>query len=230
MSMALLSHKISVPAEAIKVFALLAMTLDHFSKIFGVGQILDDTIGRTAFPIFGFLLIQNLHQYHPARKYIVRLTVFGVFTSLILHLYTDQVNNILLTFLWAVIFIQAAEFLDARLTSLVWKGYWLLLLMLLMMSGIIATDYSFPGFCLLITLYGWFSRPSRLNTLNVLIFGALCNFYAVLPVLITVLTLLTLMYVIRVDRGSRVIKWWGFYLYYPLHQVALYILKYFCPL
>ena len=61
--------RLKIASDSLKLMALIAMTLDHIDKILGFGGYLGCTIGRTAFPIFAYLLIQHFCVFHPVKKY-----------------------------------------------------------------------------------------------------------------------------------------------------------------
>ena len=179
--------KLSVSADFLKIIALITMTLDHFSKVFGVGVFLSDTFGRMAFPIFSFLVIKNLYQYHPVKKYLIRLGGFGILTSVLIYLFNPEQHNVLFTFFWAVLFISVLEYLSVHIYILFWQVYLSGLLFLSLFPFILRADYSIFGFFFLMALYTWFRFPTKLNYGAVLITASAMNFVGVLPVLFTLL-------------------------------------------
>ncbi len=201
------------------------MTLDHFSSVFGVCDLLSDTVGRMAFPIFSFLVIKNLHEYHPIKKYLMRLGIFGVLTSAVLYIFNPELKNVLFTFFWAVLFISVLEYLSLHIRTLFWQCYLSGLLFLLLCPFILRADYSIFGFFFLMALYTWFRFPTKLNYGAVLITGMAMNFIGVLPVVFTLLTLVFLMSFCHILSGKRLIKWWVFYVYYPLHLLFFHAIK-----
>ena len=217
--------KVSLPSDFFKLVALITMTLDHFTSIFGVCDFLSNTVGRMAFPIFSFLVIKNLYEYHPVKKYLIRLGIFGVLTSAVLYVFNPELNNVLFTFFWAVLFISVLEYLSVHVPSLFWQGYVSGLLFLSLFPFIIRADYSIFGFFFLMALYTWFCFPTRLNYGAVLITGTAMNFIGILPVLFTLMTLVFLMSFCHISGGKRLVKWWVFYAYYPLHRLFLYAIK-----
>ena len=217
--------RIAIQSDYIKLWAIIAMTFDHFDRNIAHTEWLSQTIGRMAFPIFAFLIISNFCMYHPFKKYVVRLGFFGLLTELILRLFHSDPPNVLFTFLWAIIYLEAGEFICKKTKSLLWQGYWMSFLFFLMLPLILAADYSLFGFLFLITLYAYYKDPSKSNLYAVLISGAAMNFYSVWAVLFGLLTIVILLYGIKIDKGFRLIKWWGFYFYYPLHLLLIYCLR-----
>jgi len=218
-------QKISIQADYLKLLALVAMTVDHANKIIAHTEWLSSTIGRMAFPIFAYLIISNFCTYHPFKKYVVRLGFFCIFTELILRCFTPDFPNVLSTFLWGIIYIEASEFICQKTKSSLWQGYWMSFLFFLLLPLILSADYSLLGFFFLMALYVYHKFPSKLNYGAVLITGVGMNFFSVWAVIFTLLTLIGLLSGIKIVKGLRLIKWWGFYFYYPLHLLLIYCLK-----
>jgi len=218
-------QKITVQSDYIKLWALIAMTVDHFDRIIGHTEWLGNTIGRMAFPIFAFLIVSNYCIYHPFKKYVVRLAFFGCFTNLILHYFRPESGNILFTFLWAILFLEACEFITKKTRVPLWQAYWMAFLFFLMLPLILVADYSLFGFFFIMSLYAYQKMPTKLNYITVLITALCINFYSVWAVIFTLVTVITLLSGIKITKGFRLIKWWGFYFYYPLHILLLCCLK-----
>lgn len=218
--------RIQIQTDYVKLFALFAMTVDHIPKIlFATEGFLNDTIGRMAFPLFSFLIIQNFHQLRPIKKYLIRLGGFGLLTYALLYPFNAIGNNVLAEFFWTLLFIEACEQFCSRIKTLYWQVYWLGLLFLMILPFIMISDYNILGFCFIISLYAYMKNKTKINYLAVLICAGMLNCTGVLPVLSTLITVVALLSFIDIKGGKRLIKWWGFYLYYPLHQVLLHSLR-----
>ncbi|MBQ7413714.1 MAG: hypothetical protein IJV07_05550 [Alphaproteobacteria bacterium] len=217
--------RLKIASDSLKLMALIAMTLDHIDKILGFGGYLGCTIGRTAFPIFAYLLIQHFCVFHPVKKYLVRLTISGCLTSFVLLPFQPVGGNILLTFLLAVIFLSACEFICAKVSSIFWQAYLLIGLFLILLPFILVSDYSLLGFLFILSLYTYTRFPIRTNCAAVFLTGVLMNTNTLSAALITALTLLILLFGITVISGKRRLKWWVFYAYYPGHLFLLYLIR-----
>ena len=216
--------KLSIQADWVKLWALIAMTADHIDRIITHTEWIGNTIGRMAFPIFAYLIITNYCTVHPFKKYVVRLGFFSVFTELLLYHFRPS-SNILLTFLWVLIYLEAGEYICKKTKSPLWQGYWMSFLFFLMLPLILSANYSLFGFLFMMALYAYHKSPSKMNYAAVLLAGASMNFYSVWSVLFTLITLIMLLSGIKIVKGLRLIKWWGFYFYYPLHILLLCCLK-----
>lgn len=218
-------HKIKVSSEFLKWFALIAMTVDHIDCIYMKLGWLSDTLGRTAFPLFSFLLISNFVAYHPVKKYLVRLGGFAVFTQLLFYLFHFNNPNVLSLFFGTILFISLVEKLSQIFKNFYVQTYFTFLILTGFFPFILKADYGLMGFFFLLALYAYFHKRTWINYLAVLVTGCFINTNSVLTILITLITLLILLSGIQVIKGRRIISWWVFYLYYPLHKLALYLLK-----
>ena len=215
--------KITVQSEIVKWFALLAMTMDHADRIIWRTKWVCYTLGRMAFPLFAYLIISNFCTYHKTEKYILRLGFFALLTQFILFPFNDY-QNIFLSFLYAILFLGAIEKLSEKIKSF---SIQLLIssLLLLFLSPLIAIDDDgFAGFFFLISLYAYQKKKTKINYFTVLLSSLMLNTYSLVTTFFTVGTAFLLLSFIKIKNSKRLVKWWFFYLYYPLHRLFLYFL------
>ena len=227
--------RISINQDILKIIALITMTIDHIAKYFSYG-ILSDIgryIGRISFPIFAFLLMEHLYKRQIFKKYIVRLSCFGFLTFLLLYPFHGKLDqniaipfNILISFLFAILALASFEWIKKEKAPFLIKIPFLIFNFFCFGFLSLGCEYSIFGFCYLIFIYSYFEKATRLNLFGVLLFSILIN----LDGYRGIVSLLTPVFLLCLDLDKtypRLIKhWWSFYIFYPLHLLAIASLSY----
>lgn len=97
--------------SALKVIALVSMTMDHIAYyLMEHGTLLYDlmrTVGRMAFPIFAFLLVEGYDHTRSTRKYALNLLAFALISEIPWWLLNhDNTHNVFFTLLLGLIAIK----------------------------------------------------------------------------------------------------------------------------
>lgn len=66
----------------LKIIALLTMITDHYGAIFHGDVLIYRYIGRIAFPIYCFLLVEGYKHTHDVKKYAKRLLIFALISEI----------------------------------------------------------------------------------------------------------------------------------------------------
>lgn len=213
--------------DYLKLTALAAMTLDHVGKIIFESAYESLTlIGRTAFPVFSYLIMLHLFEKQCYTKYFVRLFLFGLITSVVLILQNESPINILWTFFVAIacIWLLGKDSLFFQTTFL--KNVFRILIFIYCFAVSFGMDYSIFGFCYLLSLYGFFKYKTPLFVGLALIFGGLINPTACAQASVSIITTGILLMNNFKGSGKRYIhNKWFFYIYYPAHLSVLYALR-----
>ena len=228
---------VSINKDILKIIALVTMTIDHIGQYLSYIPFADASryIGRISFPIFAFLLMEHLYKKQIFKKYIIRLSIFGGLTMLLLFPYHGLIAettlyplNILLTFLNAVLFLLCYEWINNEPVKR-WIKIFAQMFNFICYGAIsCACQYGIMGFCYLIMIYFYFRYPTYVRYILILILSIQINTDHYWWI-VSLLTTLCLLQATSNNNQKRYIKpWWVFYLYYPLHLFILATISYFC--
>lgn len=226
-----------LPQEGLKLIACITMLIDHFGhaivpylpvpymvELYYACRIL----GRLAFPIYCFLLVEGMHHTRNPQKYILRLGVGILLAELPFDLLFER------GFTWAyqsvmvTLTLGAIMLLCMRKTEK--KGVKLLLVIpFAVLAELAKCDYGGWGIAM-IAVFGLIDGAG-LQTLGLLLVNG-CMASARIPIfgipvsvqLFAVLAMVPIaLYSGRKLSRSRALQW-GFYLFYPVHLLLLWLL------
>lgn len=199
----------------LKCIAIVSMALDHTGAVLYPSQIWLRCLGRIAFPIFCFLIVEGFFHTHDVRRYMGRLGVFALISEIPYDLafrgvpleYAHQ--NVFFTLLIGIGMMILLE------RNREWPVKAVILLLAMWLAVLIRSDYNFRGVLLIFVFY-IFHESRRLAVTA----GGLWNFlyqgviqkYGVLSVLPLALY--------NGERGRKM-KYF-FYIFYPAHLLLLY--------
>ncbi len=182
-------------------------------------------IGRIAFPIFCFLLVEGFLHTKNLPRYCLRLALFALISEIPFDLAFEQTffnptsQNVFFTLFIGLLTIACLKQLETQFDGssvLLLFGRLLILLCGMTLARILHTDYSFTGVLVIGILY----ELRRKRTAAVSISCALLCYLSVLEVSAFVSVPLIKRY-----NGQRGISLkYIFYLFYPAHLLALYFL------
>ena len=69
-------------SNALKIIACVSMLIDHIGIVFVDNNLFMRAVGRLAFPVFAFLLVQGLLRTSDVRRYLLRLGIFAVVSEI----------------------------------------------------------------------------------------------------------------------------------------------------
>ena len=227
----------SINQDLLKIFALIAMTVDHYAQIISPPHALEyrTYIGRFAFPVFSFLMMYHLAEKHIFKKYIVRLSVFGVLSAIVIF-YCGIFNhlNVLFTFLFPIMTVAVIRKENGENAPKILKYLFFSLIVLILSAFSVLSSYGIYGYFYLLSLYLFLLKRTPVFYLSTLILSFFTNisFYTEAQTLIpSVVGLLATFLTLHLDmerKYPRIIRHWSlFYIYYPAHLFVLYALKQF---
>lgn len=150
-------NKIKVLSGAqLKYVAFLSMLIDHVNKsliypnlnggiLYTVSNIFD-VLGRIAFPIFIFLLVEGFFKTRNRWKYLWTLLIFGVISEVPFDMFTTSSffepnwNNIMFTLAMVLITIWSIDVLKEKMSALPKLVWYLVSVLILIVMCLIAMN------------------------------------------------------------------------------------------
>lgn len=226
----------SISANGIKLFVAVAMVADHaawyYLKADSVPAMILHFFGNMCAPLMCFLIAEGYVHTRSVEKYALRLFAFAVISHIPFSLYVHRniqltPTSIIFTLLTALIAIYAFDHMPNKPLAV------FVVLALAFITRY--ADWSYFAVLFAVLLFALRDRPalrgvaySALSVVHIL-YGA---FYQHLPYyrLIPMLGAFAVIPVILMYNGSRgkinSVAKWGFYIFYPLQFLALYLIKY----
>lgn len=225
-----------ISAGTLKIIAVLTMLIDHFAATVLVRYIYETgdgrlgelyyamrQIGRIAFPIYCFLLIEGLEHTHHKGKYLGRMFLLAFISEIPFDLaFSSEVlefgyQNIFFTLTIALAAMMILEWLPTRVHQRTLQKILTVVVSLcaMTMAWILRTDYSGAGVACILLMY--FARKNRQVQLIV---G-----YAAFVLLLGELAALPAFVAMVFYQGKKGISnKLFFYGFYPVHLLVLYLI------
>lgn len=218
-------EKFSLSTFQLKVIAIISMLIDHTGAILFPGQMWFRIIGRFAFPIFTFLLVEGFFHTRDVKKYAVRLLLFAFISEFIFdyaffgEFFSWTHQNVFFTLFLGVLLMGFWNYFQGKIYLQLPFA-----LFFIWMGDVLATDYGSFG-VLLIAMFFWFRdlKPFFVKLLcgagffilrsGIIAYGA----YAMIPI------------ALYKGRKGPSMKYF-FYIFYPIHLLLLVLIKKAMPL
>lgn len=226
-----------ITGSTLKWIAIVTMFIDHAAAailariIIGYGNSWElyqtyevmRTIGRVAFPIFCFLLVEGFMHTQDVYKYMRRMAVFVVLTEIPYDLafsarflaWEDQ--SVMLTLLIGLLTMWGCDLIEKKLAENYlgqWIGFALCLAVGMQLAYLLNTDYAHKGVLSIMAMY-FFRRERNMQVLA----GGLTFYWEPWALLA-----FPLIYLYNGQRGMKM-KYF-FYAFYPLHLLFLYAIAF----
>lgn len=227
-------------AFAIKILACLFMLIDHIGVMFFPQCQLMRIVGRLAYPLFAYFIAEGCrYTKNKTRRFLSVFLLGAICEFFYVATSGDYYGNILLTFSLSILLIYLLQYVKKTYLSNKTVSYLSFVLFLFSVVCVyffckyIGVDYGFFGVItpLLVTLFDDVTENAKdtynLKSKRLL---SLCGFFIGLvllsfvnPVLDCQVWCLLSVFIVALyngERGRYNFKY-GFYLFYPLHMVAL---------
>lgn len=216
------THKISLSGSSLKILALLIMLIDHMGAILFPQYFFLRIIGRLAFPIFCFLLVEGFIHTKNVKKYALRLGIFALISEIPFDLalfnrpFDFSHQNIFFTlFIGLLVLIGIHKFKQRP-----WIGYCIFIIGIII-AELSKVDYGSFGVIIILLFYIYHQHHNLIIlTLGLFIFSLLLTPVEVFATLAII--------PITLYNGKRGISLkYVFYAFYPVHLLILYLIAHF---
>lgn len=234
-------------SNMLRTLAIIFMLSDHiWATAMSFGNWMT-YIGRMAFPIFAFQIAEGFVHTSNVKKYCLRLLSFAVISELPFNLFYSSRwfnpyhQNVLFTLLLGLLAIIVIDNLRKNITAknIALSVLWIALICVASVIGFV--DYGFSGMIMVVMFYllrdfpfAWLAQLVAMVLINIVFFEG-----QVFPVEIlgktfeiptqgfAVFSLIPIWFYGGKKGYSSKIMQYGFYAFYPVHMLVLYLIKYF---
>ena len=219
----------------LKYIAFLSMLIDHVNKALMYPLLTEngflryvsdvfDILGRVAFPIFMFFLVEGFFKTGNRFKYLLNLIAFGIISEIPFDLFQSAVlfqpnsNNVMFTLALALVMIWVIDELKVPKSYIIPPVLWfpvsiIIVITVCLLSMIWGLDYEYHGI-----LIAYFFYIFRNNPILSIIGGYLSIFKTLWALLGFGLTLT---YNGKRGKQNKILN----YLFYPVHLLILGLLR-----
>lgn len=234
-------------SNMLRFLAMAFMICDHLWAKVVPGNDWMTYVGRMTFPIFAFMISEGFIHTSNLKKYILRLLSFAVISEIPFNLFYGGSwfypyhQNVLFTLLFGLLAIMLIDKAKKNRDAKTIVKSALLVILLGIASFICFVDYGFWGFLIVIMFYlfrnfpfAWLAQLAAMVIINcelfegqfivVDLFGKSFEFatqgfavFSLIPIWL---------YGGRKGKSSKIMQY-GFYAFYPLHMIIIYLAVYF---
>lgn len=218
----------------LKYIAFISMLIDHANNALitplldGQGFLLHlsnlfSVLGRIAFPIFVFFIVEGFFKTRSRKKYLLTLLGFGIISEVPFDMFTSKTffdpywNNMMFTLALCLIMIWLIDILKGRIKNrLLWYIVSIFVVAIFaLMAMQLSLDYDYHAIVVAYLFYIFYDKP---------ILGAGLGYLSIIKELYSFLGFaMTLTY--NGERG-RQYKWFN-YLFYPVHILIPGLLRFY---
>lgn len=202
----------------LKMIAIVSMLTDHVGAILFPQYLILRVIGRIAFPIFAYTLVEGFFYTHDISKYILRMGGLALISEIPFDLAVNGRilefghQNVFFTFTLGLMML----YFFVRLPNVVWKTAMVIAMMLV--SELLHTDYNSMGLLIILCFYLFRDKLvlkiSSIAVVNIFLMGYLQGFGAMAMIPIS----------FHNRKQGRKAKTF-FYAFYPVHLLFLFLIK-----
>ncbi len=225
----------------LKIIAIVTMLVDHIGAVLFPGQMVFRYIGRIAFPIFAFLIVEGFFNTRNVRRYELRLLIFALISEIPFDLAFNgtvlefRSQNVFFTLFLGLVMIDLISLVREKISPYL-GGIVLEIVILLgfiMLAFLMRTDYSGGGVLLIYCFY----RFRDMHLIKYILFGLICLLFYTRIELYALLAVIPLLlyngkrgfrqsgglYSGKKGPASQLVKYL-FYIFYPAHLLIIHFI------
>lgn len=237
-------RKNGLSSSGLKVIACTSMLISHIVQcnmlqkygIFSTSEIFSSDwrvfvgalmlfIGRIAFPIFAFLIVNGMFLTRNVEKYIARLFSFAIISEIPFDLATSgnafdfSNQNVFFTLgLGACLIFTLEKIKKLEIKSFAKFSLKIVsIVFFCVISNLLQTDYPMLGILAILLLY--MGSVSRKNTYIAILFGYFFEAYMYLFVYLSI----PIIHFYNGKKGN--VNKWAFYIFYPAHLLLIFAIR-----
>lgn len=201
----------------LKCMAMICMLIDHTGAVLFPQYLILRMIGRLAFPIYCFLLVEGAMHTGNIRKYELRLLAFALISEIPFDLaFFGRIywkhQNVFFTLLFGVVALDIAKQCKHKLNVI------LNFAIMILLAELLNTDYGGKGIIFILCYYLLYERKVVKQLMfaieNILLYGVGIQAYA---------SLAAVPMLLYNGKKGPSLKYF-FYVFYPLHLLILYLI------
>lgn len=213
-----ITKKMGINSFTLKMIAIFSMLIDHVGAVFFPEQVLFRVIGRLAFPIFAYLLVEGFFYTHDIKRYMYGIGILALLSEIPFDL---TANGVILEFghqnVFFTLFIGLVMMYFLLKTA--GRGQMIVVsLLFFLIADALRADYGGVGVLMILCFYlfreDMLWKVISVVFVNVALMGGIQMFavFALLPI-----------YLHNGKQGRRM-KWF-FYGFYPVHLLILFLVR-----
>lgn len=214
--------------RTLKILAVISMLIDHIGVALYPNIMLLRYIGRLAFPIYCFLLVEGAFHTHDIRKYLRNLLIFAAISEIPFNMmlkgrfFYFPHQNVFLTLAAGIIMIMLFRLADRRypetsMRQVLYAGIYILIGGI---AQILHFDYGMIGIGFIFVFYQLRSKP----IMKYLLFAIMCIMSNKTEIFAIMAIVFLDMYSGKRGQISPTMKK-AFYMIYPIHLLILGLLR-----
>jgi len=210
--------KFGINTFTLKMIAIAAMLVDHVGAVLLPQYMILRVIGRIAYPIFAYTLVEGFLHTHDVRKYMMRMGILALLSEVPFDLAFFGVplefghQNVFFTLFLGLLMLHLMLKAPTKLSG------FLCVLAILLLSDFLRTDYSSMGLLIILWFYR-FRDHKMIKILGIIVINVFLMGYIQMYAVFAFIP-------ITLHNGRQGPKWKGFfYGFYPVHLLVLYLVN-----